>query len=124
MRMIVVAGALLSVACSASSSEIELMPDGSWTPVVEFKLEDSDFRQTMHWITGWSYALTAVADEQSKSTGSRLFCPTDRNIVEARVLLNILNSRFKGQRISAERASTVLWQGVKERYPCLPTPGG
>jgi hypothetical protein len=118
MRLVLFAAILLTAACSASSSEIELAPDGSWTPVVEFKLDDSDFLQTMHWISGWSYALSTVATAQSQGPGPRLFCPTDRNTVESRVMLNILNSKFKGQRITSEQATAALWKGLREKYPC------
>ena len=41
-----------------------------WTPQVKFKLEDSNYKETLNWISGYSYALTEVA----KSSSSNLYC--------------------------------------------------
>jgi hypothetical protein len=103
---------------SAPLQAIEARPDGSWVPVVEFQFEDADFSQTLNWVSGWSYALTTVAREQSRLGSDRLFCLTGRGHVESRVLLTILNERFKGQRATAEQASSAIWQGLIKHYPC------
>jgi hypothetical protein len=109
---------LLLLLSSTPLQAIEANSDGSWVPVVEFQFGDADFSQTLNWVSGWSYALTAVAREQSRLGGPRLFCPTGRGHVESRILLTILNERFKGQRVTAEQASSAIWQGLSKHYPC------
>ena len=114
---------LLSLMLSTSALAIEPDKDGSWVPVVEFSLEDSDFSQTMHWISGWSYALSALIQDQTQHGGERFFCPPSRGYVESRVILTILNSKFKGQRVTSEQASAEIWQRLKAHYAC-PTKRG
>jgi hypothetical protein len=122
MRLIATLLSLLLASPAAHS--IEAAADGSWVPVVEFQFEDADFSHTLNWVSGWSFALTAVAREQSDNNGERLFCPTDRGNVQSRVMLTILNDRFKGQRITAQQASEALWSGLKAAYPCPPNEAG
>src|SRR5438477_12119847 len=55
---------------------IDAAPNGSWVPVVEFQLEDADFSHTLNWVAGWSFALTAVSNEQAHVGGKLLFCPS------------------------------------------------
>lgn len=114
---------LLLLLLPASAFAIEPNRDGSWVPVVEFSLEGSDFAQTMHWVSGWSYALSAVAQDQTRDGSKRLICLPDRGYVESRVILTILNSKFKGRRITSEQASAAIWQGIKVHYAC-PTKRG
>ena len=109
---------LLLLLASAPSQAIDAAPDGSWVPVIELQFEDADFSQTLNWVSGWSYALSAVSREQSRRGGERILCPTGRGHVESRVLLTILNERFKGQRVTAEQASAALWEGLPRHYPC------
>ena len=113
----------LALLCG-NARAIEPAPDGAWIPSAEFQLEGADFAQTMHWVSGWSYALTTVSLEQSGSGAVRLFCPPASGLVESRVLLTILNEQFKGRLITSEQAAFALWRGIRERYPCDPAGGG
>jgi len=110
--------AFLVLLASPTVQAIDAASNGSWVPVVEFQLEDADFSHTLNWVAGWSFALTAVSNEQSLVGGKRLFCPPARGNVESRVLLTILNERFKGQHVTSEQASAALWEGVKRYYSC------
>jgi hypothetical protein len=118
MRRRILVPMLLACVLPLGAHAIELRPDGSWVPAVEFDFDGASFSETMHWVSGWSYALTEVARAQTRSGGERLFCPPSRGYVESRVLLTILNEKFKGQRITAEQAANALWNAVKEHYPC------
>jgi len=93
-------------------------PPGSWIPNVEFSLEDGDRAQTLTWISGWSYALTAVVREQAADSKDRLFCLPGRESVESRIMLDALNKQFSGKRITSEQAAAVLWATVKKHYAC------
>jgi hypothetical protein len=120
VRTILLPSVVLSLLLSSSLCAIEPRKEGSWVPVVEFELDDSDFEQTLAWVSGWSYALTAVAAEQASRGQERWFCPTDRGFVESRVMLTILNDQFKGRRVTANQAAAALWQGIRKAYPCKP----
>ena len=91
----------------------------TWTPKIDFQLEDSDYSQTLVWLSGWSYALTQVGrtNSQTKFQGSGV-CVSSKGFVESRVLLDALNSRFKGQRITSEQAAPVLFAAAKAAYGC------
>jgi hypothetical protein len=92
-------------------------PPQAWAPKIEFTLKGSNFDQTMMWISGWSYALTAVG----KSNGDRssaAFCLPSSGFIESRVLLDVLNKKHGGKTITGEQAAATLWLGVTKRYPC------
>jgi hypothetical protein len=105
------------VAASAPSNSEELEP---WEPKIEFDF-DAPFGETMMWVSGWSYALTAVGRSAGASQGGK-FCLPSHGFIESRVMLEILNEKFRGKRVSAEQASQVLWEGVEARYPCGKNP--
>ncbi|MEQ1887304.1 MAG: hypothetical protein ABL967_19730 [Bryobacteraceae bacterium] len=80
----------------------------------EFKLEDSGPAETLIWVSGWSYALTEIG----QSAGPRTICLAKGEFVESKVLLDALNAKFKGQRITSEQAAPVLFAQTKAKYPC------
>ena len=80
---------------------------------VEFKLETATFSETLAWISGWARALTELGH-----SGSNEICLAQSEHVHPSVLLNALNARFKGQRITSEQASPVLLAEAKARYGC------
>lgn len=95
-------------------------PEESWTPSVEFNLEDADRAQTLTWVSGWSYALTAVGREQMIDSRHRMFCLPDGGNIESRIMLDALNKQFRGERVTSEQAAAVLWTTVKAHYVCSP----
>src|SRR5436190_1362954 len=90
----------------------------AWTPRVEFQLEEGDYAQTLVWLSGWSYALTEVARSNSNDAVKGTLCLPKNGVVESRVLLDALNSKFKGQRITSEQASLVLFAIARATYSC------
>lgn len=90
----------------------------AWTPQVKFKLENSNYTETLLWISGFSYALTETAKQSKESGYLNLYClPSDGNI-GSKELLEILNKQYQGKTISAEIASTALLSGIREHFPC------
>ena len=86
---------------------------GAWTPRVDFKLEDASLRETLTWVSGYSYALTEVGH-----SGVGPICLSSNAVVESRILLTALNAKFKGQRITSEQAAPVMYAEAKEKYGC------
>jgi hypothetical protein len=99
------------------SSSVHAQPE-AWTPKVEFSLEDASFSETMHWISGWSYALTEVGKASARSGNKGQICLPAHGYVESRILLGWLNKNFKGKRITSEQAAAVLWAGASVHYRC------
>jgi len=80
---------------------------------VEFTLETATFSETLAWISGWAYALTELGHG-----GSKEICLAQTEHVHSSVLLNALNARFNGQRITSEQAASVLLAEAKAKYGC------
>ena len=89
-----------------------------WTPKAEFSLEGGTLKETMLWVSGYAYSLTAVAQAATQDGRRGPICLAKGEYVESRVLFDILNKKFKGQRITSEQASDVLWAGAMSHYPC------
>ena len=106
----------LLLAASAPAFAAELPQ--AWTPKVEFSLEDANFKETMHWVSGWSYALTELGKASAKSGQTGLICLPKNGYVESRVLLDILNKKYKGKRVTSEQAAATLWSGATTYYRC------
>src|SRR5690349_4191232 len=87
---------------------------GLWTPKVEFKFEDASYAETLTWVSGYSYALTEVG-----RSGKGAICLSKGEVVESRVLLDALNAKFKGQRITSEQAAPVMFSEASAKYRCL-----
>lgn len=72
----------------------------------------------MLWVSGWSYALTEMGKASAKNGNKGPICLPPSGYVESRVLFAILNNKFKGERITSEQASAVLWAGSISYYHC------
>ena len=90
----------------------------TWTPELSFQLEDSDYSQTLIWLSGWAYALTEVARSNGRNKAKASICLPSNGFVESRLLLDALNARFRGQRITSEQAAPVLFAAAKAAYGC------
>jgi len=105
---------LIALSILLSSSPLLYAEDceGCWVPVVEFKLGDSDYRETLIWVSGNSYAYSSVAQEMADA---KVYCA---NSVGSQELLEILNYKHKGQKISSEQASATIKNVLPVRFPC------
>jgi hypothetical protein len=108
--------AALLIAASLSTSAWS--QPRSWKPEIAFSLGNATFSETMHWVSGWSYALTKVGQSSASGVPKGPLCLPPNGYVESRVLLEILNKSFAGQRITAEQASDALWSGAIAYYHC------
>jgi len=92
------------------------VPYSDWTPRPIFSIEGSDYENTLTFVSGMSYALTAVVEELGRS-GSGSFICNAPNVIGSQLVLEILNSRVSGS-ISSEKAIATVMEGLKEKYPC------
>jgi hypothetical protein len=90
----------------------------AWTPQVKFKLETSNYSETLLWVSGFSYALTETAKESKKLGARGTYCLPSSGVIGSRELLEILNAKYAGQTITSEIAAATLLLGVKQRFPC------
>jgi hypothetical protein len=94
-------------------------PTDVWTPKIEFQLEESDYTKTLVWISGWSYALTEVGRSNLRGSLKGGVCLPPNGFVESRILVDALNAKFKGKRITSEEASPVLLAAATAAYGCI-----
>ena len=90
-----------------------LSQQAAWTPKIEFTLETATYTETLAWISGWSYALTELGH-----SGSRDICLQKAEHVHSSFLLDALNAKFKGQRVTSEQVGPVLLAEAKAKYGC------
>lgn len=112
IRLVLLSLALSCVTLSAEST-------GTWTPKILFQLKDSENTQTLIWISGWAYATTEVGRSNFKRKRASGVCLAQDQLVDSRTLVDVLNTKFSGQRISSEQASSALWGAVEKKYKCV-----
>lgn len=111
-RLVFLSLVLSCVTLSAEST-------GTWTPKILFQLEDGENTQTLIWISGWAYAVTEVERSNFKRKRASGVCLAQDQLVDSRTLVDVLNAKFAGQRISSEHASSALWEAVEKKYRCV-----
>ncbi|NJO18016.1 MAG: hypothetical protein HC877_20500 [Thioploca sp.] len=90
----------------------------SWVPEVHFKYEDSNFKETMAWISGWSYSLTEIG-KYNKAYGIKgAFCLPECGYISSKFLLDFLNNKYYGQHVTSKSATKTIWEGVLKLYKC------
>lgn len=90
---------------------------GAWTPNPKFRIEDSNYIETLTFISGISYALSSSASELARANKQNFFCLPNGSSVGSKLLIEILNEKYSG-RITSEQAIETIVQGLKKRYPC------
>lgn len=89
-----------------------------WVPRVEFELEQLNYKEILVWISGYSYALTALSKIKPEKGYRNALCLDGNGYIGSRFLLHVLNARYKGHRITAAQASSALIEAVRKRYAC------
>jgi len=105
----------LLLGCVSLSAE----STGTWTPKISFQLEDGDSTQTLIWVSGWAYAITEAGRSNVKKGRTAEVCLEPGQVVDSRFLIDTLNAKFTGQRISSEQASSTMWTASEARYKCV-----
>ena len=102
---------LLGIASVSNGTEI-------WVPVVKFQLEDADYIRTLTWVSGFGYALDAVARTPNANNNNLGYCIPKDGYIGSKVLLEILNNKFAGQTITSEQATAEIMDKISIKYPC------
>ena len=83
----------------------------SWnSDLIKFKLEDGNTTETMTWISGYSYAATAIHH--------RLNCLPKSKYIDSKYLIEVLNSKYAEKTITSEQATEMLDEAIRKDYPC------
>lgn len=88
----------------------------TWTPQPKFRIEDRSYGETLIFVSGISYALTASNLELKQAKSGNFFCTKDSRI-GSKLLIDILNSKHTGS-ITSEQAIETIVQELKKRFPC------
>ena len=84
---------------------------GAWGPdLIEFDLGGGTKKETMLWISGFSYSST----EMLRGAG----CLKGELYVESKELIGALNRAFSGQQITSEAAAAELGRYIASQYAC------
>jgi len=90
----------------------------AWKPEIKFQLETADFGQTMIWVSGFGYALSAVGRIPDETDHKRRFCTPQNGYIGSKEILEILNEKFAGETISSEQATVEIMDKISDKYPC------
>lgn len=85
---------------------------GDWVPEVNFKLESSNYRETLHWVSGVSYTLSMLRERNVN-----YICGAPLSI-GSKELLGYLNGAHGGTTISSEQATATIFSKLEAHYPC------
>jgi hypothetical protein len=88
----------------------------SWTPQLKFRIENRSYTETLIFVSGISYALTA-SNSELKHTGTKNFFCVQDNQIGSKLLIDILNAKHTGN-ITSEQAIKTVVQGLKKKFPC------
>jgi len=102
---------VLIFASNANSADV-------WKPEVKFQLETADFSQTMIWVSGFGYALSAVGRMPDEPNHKRRFCTPKNGYIGSKEIMEILNKKFEGQTITSEQATAEIIKEIPSKYPC------
>jgi hypothetical protein len=91
----------------------------AWKPEAKFSLEGSTLKETLLWVSGFSYAVDAMGERRiNVSSHKQTFCSPENGYIGSRVLFEILNERFAGQTITSEQATEEIMKQLPKRFPC------
>ena len=90
---------------------------GPWNPKLEFSVEGGRYDETLTFISGVAYALAYSARELDARGEPNFFCLPAGGILDARLLVNLLNARVTGPQNADALVETVT-TALSEQYPC------
>jgi len=109
--------ALIASMLSFGLSGISIANQESWAPQPNFRIEDGNHRQTLIFVSGMAYALTASNQALKNQNKPNFFCVPGSGIIGSKLLIEILNTKLSG-RVSSEAAIATVTEGLLERFPC------
>jgi hypothetical protein len=100
---------LIAVSVGSRSAECE-----RWTANTTFKIQGASYSETIAWIAGWTEAITNINGD----SGELHVCIPKCRTRVSKEIVDILNSKFDRQTISAETAASAIWPALKGRLAC------
>ncbi len=79
-----------------------------WSPDLKFRIEGGDLEENMTWISGFAYARDSLYRRHD--------CLGSDGQVGSKDLVKVLNDKFKGEDITAEKATAALDGYLFRRY--------
>lgn len=89
--------------------------DQCWSPNLSFDIEGGGQKQSMVFISGYSYSLSSTTSLLRSKGQNNYFCYDD--VITSKILIDILNSKLNGN-VTAEQVDWAIKQGLLEKYPC------
>lgn len=89
--------------------------DQCWSPNLGFDIEGAGQKQSMVFISGYSYSLNSTTSLLRTKGQKNYFCYD--GVITSKILINILNSKLNGT-VTAEQVDWAIKQGLLEKYPC------
>lgn len=90
------------------------MPD-CWVPKLNFDIEGAGFVKSMIFLSGQSYALSAVQDLAMNQKSSPLFCGLE--YVSSKEVIEIVNASLSGV-VTSEQVTDTVIKGLANKYTC------
>lgn len=87
-------------------------------PEVRFQLDGGADKEVLMWISGWAFAADEILGPEEGSAEAAPMCVPPGYRLSSQELLEILNARFAGVRVSSKEASAALLAGLRERHSC------
>jgi|SRR5690606_7316477 len=81
-----------------------------WKPDIRFELDGASEINTLAWLGGWSSAVY-----EATHAGDLSLNVPDCGYLISKEIVEILNSQFEGEAVSAEQASAYIWPRLKKR---------
>ena len=107
-----IAAGLLLTACVSSNAIA-----GPWNPKLRFSVEDARYDETLMFVSGVAYALAYSTGALQARKEANFFClPADR-ILDARLLVQLLNARVAGPQAADVFVKTVT-AALSEEFLC------
>jgi len=102
---------LLGVLATVLLLRPPLLSAGEWSPHLEFQLEDSSYKETLIWLSGVSYAWSAMwaGIPVGELHGP---CTLTNSVVRSKELVDVLNEVHKGKTITSEQAIQTLKEKI------------
>lgn len=89
----------------------------TWIPRPSFTIEGSEYKETLNFISGISYALTYSESALNAQGKESFFCSKPSNLIGSKEIINLLNEELTGDYSSEVILETLLEQLI-EKYPC------
>ena len=90
---------------------------GPWNPKLAFSVEGGRYDETLMFISGVAYALTYSARELDARRETNFYCLPPGRILDARLLVDLLNARVAGPQ-NADALIETVTTALSEQYPC------